>query len=181
MKRKPALLLIDAQKGFHEPFWGVRNNPNAELKMKQALDFFRKESLPVIHIQHLSKEPCSPLRPNQEGVEFLESLTPKEGERIFQKTVNSAFIGTRLESHLREFGLISLVILGFTTDHCVSTTTRMAANLGFEVTILADATATFERNIHGKKIPAELVHEVSLASLQGEFAQILNTEDLPKA
>lgn len=168
-----ALIIIDAQNGFHEPFWGKRNNPDAEENMKLILHFFREADAPVIHIQHLSTDPNSPLRPGQPGVEFIDGLEPKLGERIFQKNVNSAFIGTGLEAFLRGQNIKSLVLIGFTSDHCVSTSTRMASNLGFDVTIIADAVVSFERkNISGGIISPDIVHEVSLASLSGEFANL---------
>ena len=59
-----ALLLIDVQRGFYDPSWGKRNNPTAENNIKLILDAFRAAALPVIHIQHLSKQVNSPLRSN---------------------------------------------------------------------------------------------------------------------
>lgn len=169
--------MIDVQKGFLDPYWGRRNNPDAEKNIFLLLDHFRRHGLPVVHIQHLSLEKKSPLRPGQTGSEFMDLTSPKWGERIFQKTVNSAFIGTGLESYLRQVGINHLSIVGLTTDHCVSTTTRMAANLGFQVDLIDDATATFDRKATtGEWIPAEVVHQVSLASLSGEFAQVFSTQ-----
>lgn len=174
-----ALLLVDVQKGFLDPlYWGARNNPGLETSIKRILTAFRSRKRPIIHVQHLSKEPFSPLRPGQSGVDFMECATPID-EVIFQKSVNSAFIGTDLEKYLREKQIETLVIVGLTTDHCVSTTTRMASNLGFKVTLISDATACFDRlGIDEKLFSAELVHQVSLASLNKEFASVLTTETL---
>ena len=172
-----ALLVIDVQKGFDAPYWGNRNNPDAESKIAKLISAWRNKHLPVIHIQHCSVEPDSPLRPNQPGNEFKEEARPNSGEKKFTKTVNSAFIGTGLEQYLRNHGISSLVIVGLTTDHCVSTTTRMAGNLGFDVTLVSDATATFDRTGYdGVEYSAEDIHRIHLASLNGEFCEVRSTE-----
>lgn len=102
---------------------------------------------------------------------------PLPGEPIIFKIVNSAFIGTFLEQQLRDRDIRCLVITGLTTDHCVSATTRMAANLGFKVYCVSDGPATFDcLGPRGKRYTADEVHNVSLASLSGEFATIVNTE-----
>ena len=88
------------------------------------------------------------------------------GEPVFQKHVNDAFIGTNLEAHLRAHDIEALVVVVITTDHCVSSTMRMAGNLGFTVTVVEDATATFERRgPDGTHYTADLMHRVALASL----------------
>jgi nicotinamidase-related amidase len=171
-----ALILIDMQKGFLDSeYWGSRNNPALEANVKQLLQRHRNLGLPVIHVQHLSSEAQSPLRPNQCGAEFMEGLEPQQGEPVFQKSVNSAFIGTSLEAFLKTQNINSLILAGLTSDHCVSTTARMASNLGFQVFLISDCTATFDRQRMQAIYPASLVHEVSLASLNREFATVFAT------
>lgn len=177
-----ALVSIDFQKGFDDPIWGVRNNPAAEEKMASLLSVWREKGLPVIHVQHCSLEENSPLRPDCSGNEFKEEAKPLLGEKVFTKTVNSAFIGTELESYLRENSIESLVIAGLTTDHCVSTSTRMAGNLGFDVTLVSDATATFDRKgKDGTHYSAEQIHRIHLASLNGEFCTVLTCKEVLSA
>lgn len=174
-----ALLLIDVQQGLDDPRLGARNNPDAEQRIADLLAAWRGSGWPVIHVQHLSLEPHSPLREDVPGHAFKVEALPKGDEPVFRKHVNSAFIGTDLETHLRAHGIEALVIVGLTTDHCVSTTTRMAGNLGFNVTLVEDATATFERRgPDGTLYSADLMHRVALASLHGEFATVRSTRDV---
>ena len=95
-------------------------------------------------------------------------VKPLKNEIVIKKQVNSAFIGTNLKEQLDEAKITRLVIVGLTTDHCVSTTTRMAGNFGFNTYVVSDATATFNRQgTDGKNYSAELIHETALASLNG--------------
>ena len=175
----PALLLIDVQQGLDEPRWGARNNPDAERRIADLLAAWRASGRPVVHVQHLSLEPRSPLREDAPGHAFKVEAQPIAGEPVFRKHVNSAFIGTGLEAHLREHGIEALVVVGITTDHCVSTTVRMAGNLGFSVTVVEDATATFERRgPDGAHYTADLMHRAALASLHGEFATVRSARDV---
>jgi nicotinamidase-related amidase len=105
-----AFVIIDVQKGFDDPVWGQRNNPNAENNLAQLLQIWRATERPVIHIQHLSESPNSPLSPNQPGCEFKPEVQPLDNEPIFQKNVNSAFIGTSLESYLNQKQIKTLVV-----------------------------------------------------------------------
>ena len=101
------------------------------------------------------------------------------GEKEFTKQVNSAFIGTGLEQYLLESGISGLVIMGLTTDHCVSASTRMASDLGFDVTLVSDATAAFGRiGYDGVLYSAEDIHRVNLVSLDGEFCALRSTAEL---
>ncbi len=177
-----ALILIDVQKGFDDPRWGVRNNPHAEINIGLLLSRWRRLKQPIVHVKHMSNEADSPLRPGQEGNDFKNSVVPVAGEHVEQKTVNSAFIGTGLEQYLRERKIEALIIVGISTDHCVSTTTRMAGNLGFKTFVVADATHTFNRTGYdGTKFSAEHVHAGALASLHNEFATVVETAEIISA
>jgi nicotinamidase-related amidase len=168
-----ALLLIDVQRGFSDPTWGPRNQPGFEAAVARTLELWRERGWPVAHVHHRSKEPASPLRPGQAGTEPMACAPSRDGEPVFEKSVHSAFIGTGLESWLRSRGIESLALAGLTSDHCVSTTARMGCDLGFGITLIEEACATFDRvTPDGRVIQAQLVHEVSLASLSGEFAEV---------
>ena len=148
----PCLLVIDMQQAFvtHAEHWGPggeRNNPGAEERVRELLAAFRSRGMPVVHARHDSVEEGSPLWPGLPSHAFIAGCEPPDdgSEPVFGKAVNSAFIGTDLEAHLRANFLSDLVICGITSIHCVNTTVRMAGNLGFSVRVPEDATATFGR------------------------------------
>ncbi|MBM3948544.1 MAG: cysteine hydrolase [SAR202 cluster bacterium] len=178
---KTALLVIDVQKGLDDPYHGKRNNPDAESNMVLLLSKWRKLRLPIVHVKHSSVEPNSKLRPELRGNEVKDEVKPLAGEKQFTKSVNSVFIGTGLEKHLREHDISSLVIVGLTTDHCVSAATRMASDLGFDVTVVSDATATHERlGYDGVLYSADDIHKINLVSLNGEFCAVRSTREVLK-
>jgi len=182
-----ALILIDIQKGFDDPQWGVRNNLQAEANAGRLLAAWRAAKRPIIHVRHASRNPASPLSPTGPGFAFKDAVAPLAGEPILTKDVNSGFIGTDLEARLRAGGIDTVVILGLTTPHCVSTTARMAGNLDFTTFVVADASATFAGNTANGwrdgaaiEVDPELSHRIALAHLNGEFATVLDTDDILK-
>ncbi|MEQ8392916.1 MAG: cysteine hydrolase family protein [Thalassospira sp.] len=175
-----ALILIDWQKGFSDlDYWGQRNNPGAEENGAMLLAHWRAKGLPVIHVRHDSTAPQSRLHPDHPGHAFIDFAVPQADEKVYGKFVNSAFIGTTLEADLRARGINQIVLCGISTDHCVNTTTRMGGNLGFDVTIAADACFAFDRKLpDGRVFSADLVHDVALASLNGEFAAVKTVSEI---
>ena len=174
-----ALLVIDVQRAFDDPSWGARNNPQAEANIAALLDAWRASNRPVVHIHHRNDQPGRRFSPGQKGFDPKPEAAPLDQELVIHKTVNSAFIGTDLESQLHALGVTAVVLVGITTDHCVSTTTRMAANLGFVATVVHDATCTFERIGPDERVwSAEDMHASALASLHDEFAVISSTSDV---
>ncbi|WP_428327348.1 cysteine hydrolase family protein [Mucilaginibacter sp.] len=180
-KGLPALILVDIQKGFiDEAYWGgKRNNPGAEQNAKLLLDHWRLRGFPVYHIQHCSSNPDSLLAIGNPGNEIQDIVKPRADEPVITKSVNSAFIGTDLKDRLDNAGTDTVVIIGLTTDHCVSTTTRMAGNFGYNTYLATDAVATFpKKGVNNEIYDAELMHQTALASLNEEFATVLNTADI---
>lgn len=178
-----ALVLIDVQRGLQEiGFYGTeRNNMDAEENCGRLLTFFRKKQWPIFHVKHNSTDLGSPLHPGKVSNSFHPAVEPMINEPIFEKTVNSAFIGTELEARLKTEHITNLVIAGLTIEHCISTSVRMGSNLGFTVILVSDATAAFDKIGHdGNTYAADVIFHAELANLKDEFATIKDTDTLLK-
>jgi nicotinamidase-related amidase len=179
LPQSAALIVIDVQQAFLDPRWGERNNPQAESNIARLLATWRGSGRPIRHVVHDSVEPDSLLRPDSPGNAIQTVAAPNSTEPVYRKHVNSAFIGTKLEKDLRQEGIDMLVIAGLTTNHCVSTTARMAGNLGFGTYVVSDATAAFSRlALDGTIRPAEAVHAAALSDLDREFATVVDTAEI---
>lgn len=177
LPKNATLLVIDVQKAFLDPSWGQRNNPDAEVNIARLISAWRAKGLPVRHVHHSSLSPEGLFHRDSTGFSPKPEAMPVDGETIYEKNVNSSFIGTRLEQDLRAAGVDTLVVVGLTTNHCVSTTVRMAGNLGFNVYLVDDATATFDRvGLDSQMRPAVEVHAAALSDLSEEFAKIVDSD-----
>ncbi|MEH3144322.1 MAG: cysteine hydrolase family protein [Methylobacterium frigidaeris] len=176
-----ALLVVDVQRAFE--IWDAegrrRNNPEALARIAELLAAFRGAGRPVIHVRHAGTSPASHFRPGAPGHGVIEAARERAGEPVLVKRVNSSFIGTDLEERLRAGGIVHPVICGATTNHCVETTARMAGNLGFAPWLVRDATWAYDQTgPDGDHHPAEAVHAMTLANLDGEFARIVRTDEV---
>jgi nicotinamidase-related amidase len=172
-----ALILVGVQKGFEDPAWGPRNNLDAEDNMLRLLSAWRRKDLPIYHVPHHSKEPNSPLRGTTQGVEIKDFATPLKGEIILPKVGNSAFVGTDLEKMLKAQGCDAMVLCGFTTNHCIDATARMAGDLGFSTLVVSDACVAFDRmSFDGTLVRADQTHKVVMSNLHQEFATVTESE-----
>ena len=181
IKKNPALLLVDIQKAFLEKDYPglIRNNENAEFICGKILKKWRTLDLPIIHVRHSSSNPESKLHKSRPGFEFNDYVTPLENEMVLTKEVNSAFIGTNLENILIKSHIDTLVIVGMTTNHCISTTVRMSGNLGFDTYLISDSTACYNtKGMNGEIIDCNTIYNSALASLQEEFATVIDSKEL---
>ena len=171
-----ALLIIDLQKAIDAPYWGRRNNPDCERNVAALLERWRATRRPIYHVKHDSTEPQSAYRPGQPGNDFKDEVRPRAGEAVITKRVNSAFIGTGLDTLLKIAGHAPLIVTGVLTHNSVEATVRMGGNLGFAICVVGDACfAVDKRTLDGRTIPAEDVHALSLANMHGEYATVVDT------
>jgi nicotinamidase-related amidase len=171
-----ALLIIDLQKAIDAPYWGPRNNPDCERNVAALLGRWRATRRPIYHIKHDSAEPHSAYRPGQPGNDFKDEVKPHAGEPVITKRVHSEFIDTGLGTLLKGAGHGPLVVTGVLTHNSVEATVRMGGNLGFEIYVVSDGCfAVGKKTLDGRLFPAEDVHALSLANMNGEYATVVGT------
>ena len=175
-----ALLIIDIQNDyFPGGAMELEGADAAGVKARAVLEKFRKESLPVFHVRHLSTRPGSTFfLPGTPGAEIHAEVRPREGETVLEKNFPNSFRGTALQDHLDKHQVKNLVVAGMMTHMCVDASVRAAADLGYKVTLLADACATRRQSFAGETIPARQVHGAFLAALNGFYARVINAHEL---
>ncbi len=175
-----ALLVIDIQNDyFPGGAMELEGADAAGTKAGSALAHFRKKGLPVIHVRHLSVRPGATFfLPGTTGAEFHSAVAPKGSETVVEKNFPNSFRNTDLEAILEKQGIKNLVVAGMMTHMCVDATVRHAADLGYKITLLADACATRAQAFGGEKVPARQVHAAFLAALNGFYAKVVDTHEL---
>lgn len=173
------LVPIDMQRGFDEPSWPRRWNAEVDDNGLALLAAWRSAKRPIIHVRHDSVEPGSTLRPDHPGNAHRPGFEPQGEEALVTKSVNSAFIGTDLDLRLRRLGSNTLVVFGITTDMCVSTTVRMASNMGYRVFLVEDACDCCALpDGRGGTIDAIDIHRAHIVTLGVEFATVMTTAEM---
>ncbi len=176
-----AFIIIDQQQGLDNPKLGPRNNPDAETVMLKLLNAWRIAGMPIIHVKHRSVKPESAFYPNQQSFEFKPDFLPHHNELVIEKSIPCAMLTTNLETILDQKNTRKLVLVGASTNNSIEATARTASGLGFRVAVVEDACFTFAKSDYfGTARTAQEVHAMSLANLDGEYAQIINSELLLK-
>jgi nicotinamidase-related amidase len=177
-----ALLIIDIQNDyFPGGAMELEGADAAGAKAGAALAAFRAKKLPVFHVRHLSVRPGATFFiPGTKGAEIHPSVAPAAGEAVIEKNFPNSFRATDLKARLDQAGVKQLVVAGMMTQMCVDSSVRQAADLGYKVTLLADACATRAQSFGGESVPAAQVQRAFLASLNGLFAKVQPTDDYLK-
>ena len=168
MNNNTALLVIDIQDSFKiDPArWASRNNPRFEENVTELIRTFRDASLPVIWVLHNDSDPG--FRPGDPEVRLMDFLDRRENEPLITKNTRNAFTSTDLQSRLDALGVRKVVVSGISTEQCCETTTRVAADLGYDVDFVTEATATFPIG----SLSTDAIVERTEAVLEGRFARI---------
>ncbi len=170
------LIVIDAQVEYTEE--GALTLPGlipALNNVEALLLKGRKDGAEIIHVAHEGS--AGRAFDPERGGRIIEQVAPLEGETVVSKGLPNAFAHTDLQNHLAKIGRPHLVICGFMTHMCVSSTARAALDLGYETTVVSDASAT--RTLpgadSGEPVDAGALHRAALAALSDRFSAINTT------
>ena len=168
-----AVVVIDAQ---NEYVSGKLILPGVELALDEGarlLELARQAGRPVIHVQHKGK-PGGAFDPQTTAFCLVKKVEAKRGETVVTKTLPNAFSGTGLCETLKEMRVRSIIVAGFMTHMCVSSTVRAALDKGFGCTVVAGACATRDLpDGAGGVVSAAEVNRVELAALADRFAVVV--------
>ncbi|MGN0638828.1 MAG: cysteine hydrolase family protein [Huintestinicola sp.] len=135
------LLIVDAQRAItNEALYRFEKFVS---NVKLLIDTARKCGIEVIYIWH-DDGPGKPLSKGNEGFEIYDEFKPADGEKIFDKTVNSPFRDTGLTEYLRDKGETTLIIAGLQTDYCIDAAVKCGFEHGFHIIVPEYSNSTFD-------------------------------------
>ncbi len=175
-----ALVVVDVQKGFDDStYWGPRNNPDCEANVARLIDAWRDQGWPIVFVRHDSLTPSSPLAKGSPGNAFKSVITG-DPDLLVVKNVHSAFYGSPdLDTWLRKHGITGVAIAGIQTNMCCETTARNAADLGYDVLFVEDATHTFDIVTPTHKVyRAREIARYSALTIGAGFGRVVRTLEL---
>jgi nicotinamidase-related amidase len=169
-----ALLVIDIQDSFKiDPArWATRNNPQFEANVTELLGTFREAEAPIVFVLHNDSDPG--FRVGDPEVRLMDFLDRRESEPLIVKNTRNAFTSTDLQQRLDALGIRKVVVTGISTEQCCETTTRVAADLGYDVDFVTEATATFPIGT----LSTEAIVERTEAVLSGRFARVVTVAEV---
>ena len=139
-----ALVVIDVQESFRvRPLWSAVSNPAIVERVGVLVDAARATGDLVVWVLHAEPGTGGDFDPARGHVRVMAGLEPAPDEPIITKTSHNAFTTTNLQQVLTERGIRDLTVCGIRTEQCVETTARVGSDLGYAVTFVTDATATF--------------------------------------
>lgn len=177
-----ALLVIDVQDSFKATTrWERRNNPALEANVDRLIEAFRAAGRPIFYILH--SDPDEGFQTTSPHYKLMDFLAPRADEPVLHKTTRNCFTSTPLQRLLTQAGIRRLAVTGIQMEQCCETTTRLAADLGYEVDFVLDATLTFPIPFRKDgRVVAELgvaeIEERTCFALRDRFARIVDTRTL---
>ncbi|MDQ1034054.1 nicotinamidase-related amidase [Streptomyces sp. V3I8] len=191
-----ALIVIDVQESFRaRPLWATISDPKIADRVNRLVRIARQAGDLVVWVLHCEPGSGDVFDPALGHVRLMEELERAEDEPLIHKTSHNAFTTTNLQQLLTERGIRELTVCGIRTEQCVETTTRVASDLGHQVTFVTDATATnpiphrdapADQSVadllaDSRTLPAEEVIRRTEYALAGRFATIATVDELEAA
>jgi len=175
-----ALVIVDIQRDYFPGGAHPLVGPDAAADTAaRLLDHWRRLGLPVIHVQHESREEgAGMLVPGTPGGEIDARVAPIEGEALVRKTHPNSFRDTTLRERLDEAGASALLVVGMMSSMCVDATVRAAADFGYDVTVAADACAAPDLEFGGRRVGGAEVHAAFMAALGSAYARVVPADEL---
>ncbi len=177
-----ALLVIDAQDSFKTgPRWERRNNPAFEENVSALVEAYRTAGLPVVFFMHTDSDEAFATGSPQ--FKLMDFLKPRPDEPVMVKNTRNCFTSTRLQPYLIEKGVRRVSITGIQMEQCCETTARLAADLGYAVDFVTEATMTFpipNWDKPGEELGVEAIRERTEYALRRRFARITTVNQLTR-
>jgi nicotinamidase-related amidase len=174
-----ALLVIDVQDSFKSTSrWDRRGNLEFERNVAALVDAYRAASLPVIFVLHTDDDPG--FQVTSPYFRLMDFLTRRDDEPLLIKNTRNAFTSTDLQQRLAELGVTRVVVAGIQTEQCCETTTRVAADLGFDADFVTEATQTFPivNEETGEELATDEIYRRTEFVLRKRFARIARVHDI---
>jgi nicotinamidase-related amidase len=178
-----ALLVIDVQDSFkaNAARWARRSNPAFEKNVAALIDLYREAGLPVIFFLHT--DPDEGFATDSPFFKLMDFVKPRPGEPVLVKNTRNVFTSTTLAERLLELGVRRLVVTGISTEQCCETSTRVAADLGYAVDFVMEATRTFpipDPDRPGQELGVDEIHQRTEYVLKGRFARMATVSSLQR-
>ena len=177
-----ALLVIDAQDSFRiGPRWTKRNNPAFEKNVSALVEAYREAHLPVVFFLHTDSDEA--FTKESPSFKLMDFLKPRKDELVMVKNTRNCFTSTTLQPYLIGKGVRRLSITGIQMEQCCETTARIAADLGYAVDFVTEATMTFpipNWDKPGEELGVDAIRERTEYALRRRFARITTVNQLQK-
>jgi nicotinamidase-related amidase len=177
-----ALLVIDAQDSFKVgPRWARRNNPAFEKNVSTLVEAYRAAHLPVVFFLHTDSDEA--FAKDSPSFKLMDFLKPGKDEPVMVKNTRNCFTSTTLQPYLIEKGVRRVSITGIQMEQCCETTARIAADLGYAVDFVTEATMTFpipNWDKPGEELEVDAIRERTEYALRRRFARITTVNQLTK-
>ncbi len=175
-----ALVLVDIQRDYFPGGAHPLVGPEAAgVAAGRVLEAWRGAGRPVIHVQHVATQPNATfMRPGTDGVAIHPTVAPRDREPVVTKHRPNSFLNTTLLDELRAADADRITVVGMMTNMCIDATTRAGRDLGYPMTVVADACAASDLTFRGTAIDGATVHAAYLAALEGTYASVVTAAEL---